>query len=355
MLELVKEKWPFWAIGLAAAILLGGALRLVWVEDMEFKADEAWTFKRTQQIGETEAWPWLGMQSSTELPNPGMSLWVFVGLAKLVGAHEPTTLARAVQVLNIGALLVLVWFALRIVPRPEREPWLWAAALVALNPLAIEMHRKIWPPSILPILTMIMLSGWWYRDRRWGGFLWGLIGMCIGQIHMSGFFLLGGFALWTGLFDRQKCCWRTWFAGVALGALPAIPWLWSMLTAPGSHINHTRWYHAVESKFWLRWLTEPFGLGVSFALDRDFVDFLTYPLIAGRPTYLMLVLHVLLIVIGTIVLLRFGYQLWQDRREALQMWLGQSSTTAFMVSASLWGFGILLTLSNHVPPQIAFR
>src|SRR5438270_11356331 len=118
--------------GLLAAIALGAVLRLLWVNDIEFKADEAWTFEQSQQAARSGAWPGLGMPSSAGFRNPGMSLWVFVLLGKITGVDEPTRLARAVQVLSVLAIVALVLFAYGCVGREEREPWLWAAALVAL-------------------------------------------------------------------------------------------------------------------------------------------------------------------------------------------------------------------------------
>ncbi len=149
--------WP--VLGIVLALVAGAGLRLIWPADIEYKADEAWTFEHSRQAD----LPWLGMPSSVDIPNPGMSLWVFIGLQRLSGAEDPPALARAVQCINIAALVLLVVFAFWYVPRSEREPWLWAAALVAVNPLAVLFHRKIWPPCVLPLLTLLMLYGWWYR------------------------------------------------------------------------------------------------------------------------------------------------------------------------------------------------
>ena len=186
--EMDQRRWRWWPVGLAVALLLGAGLRLIWVQDMEYKLDEAWTFDRARAVGETERFPWVGMLSSVEIRHPGMSIWVFLYLGKLSGTDDPTQLARACQLVNIAAILLLVVFALRAVPRAERESWLWATALVCLNPLAVLMHRKIWPPSILPLFTMMLLVCWWYRDRRWGALAWGLAGAILGQIHPAGFF-----------------------------------------------------------------------------------------------------------------------------------------------------------------------
>jgi hypothetical protein len=90
----------------------------------------------------------------------------------------------------------------------EREPWLWAAALVAVNPYAVLMHRKIWPPSALPVFCLMPLAGWFYRDRRWGAFAWGLGGMLAAQIHVGGLFFFAGLSAWTLVAPRIFCIIR---------------------------------------------------------------------------------------------------------------------------------------------------
>src|SRR5262249_45948499 len=188
-------------IGLVLALAAGAVLRLVWGADIEYKADEAWTFRRTQEGGRTEPFPGLGNPTSPGFRNRGLSVWIFLALGKLFAATDPVSLARAVQGLNITALLLLVGFILCFVPRGEREPWLWAAALAAVNPLAVLCQRKIWPPSVLPLFTVLLLAAWWRRERRGAALLWGLLGACLGQVHMAGFFFAAGFAAWAACFD----------------------------------------------------------------------------------------------------------------------------------------------------------
>jgi hypothetical protein len=333
------------ALGIVLVLLAGAALRLIWPADIEYKADEAWTFQHSRDA----ELPWMGMPSSVDIPNPGMSLWVFMLLQRLSGAEDPPTLARAVQIVNVVALLLLVGFAFRHVPRAEREAWLWAAALVAVNPLAVLFQRKIWPPCALPLLTLAMLYGWWYRQRRGPAFLWGLIGVCLGQIHMSGFFFAGGFVLWALLFDRpwrQRVAWGSWFLGSVLGTLPMLPWLVHLLGHPSEQpLNPHRWVHACELKFWGRWFTESFGLGINYTFGPYFREFLRYPLLGGRPTYLVGLLHCWIAGVALILMLRAAVKLWQQRGRWGSLWIGRGSASAFTQNAALWGFGLLLTLS----------
>jgi hypothetical protein len=354
---------PSSLIPLLAALCVGMALRLVWVEDMEYKADEVWTFEQAGAGG----LPWLGMNSSVDVPNPGMSLWVFVGLRALSGAEDPPGLTRAVQVVNCLALVLLVWFAWRHVPAGEREAWLWAAALVAVNPLAVLFHRKLWPPCVLPLLTLAVLWGWWYRGRRLPAFVWGLVGACLGQIHMAGFFFAGGFAAWALCYDRparpasrgqpvgdagraeenKGVAWKAWLAGSLLGVLPLIPWAHHLLTHPSARpVNPHRWVHALEGKFWVRWFTESFGFGIDYTLGpTNFRDFLSWPRLGGQPTWLVGAAHAVIAAAALVLLGRAAVSLWRERGGLAARWVGRSSPTAFTQSAALWGFGLLLTLS----------
>lgn len=332
-------------IGLAASLILGGLLRLGWSQDIEYKLDEYWTFEKTQHIGVTEPLPWTGMPTSAGFANPGMSVWVFALLAKVFGAHDPAALARAIQICNVLALVLLVGFAFRFVPEKEREPWLWAAALAAVCPLEVLFHRKIWPPSALPLLMVLMLVGWWRRERQWGACLWGLAAVCAGQIHLTGFFILTAFALWAFFFQRGQVAWPGLFIGCFLAALPLIPWLMQVRTEPLPE-RHSSFIplRLLEGKFWSHWATEPLGIGLKYSLGDDFPDFLRYPLIHGQSTYLVAILHQVLMVLGLVILGRGLHRLWLQRWRGRELWIGTESATAFTQNAALWGFGLLLTL-----------
>src|SRR5439155_4616420 len=111
-------------------------------------------------------------------------------------------------------------------------------------------------------------------------------------------------------------------------------------------VASSRWHHALLSKFWLRWLTEPFGLSVEYALENDFGDYLGYPLLGGQPTYLVLLVHLLVVALTAVILLRAGRLLWLNRRRWPELCIGRGSTTTFTLGAALWGFGLLLSVST---------
>src|SRR3712207_6691005 len=115
-------------LGLVLAVLFGITLRVIWLADIEWKADERWTFEHARQMLSATSWPWVGMPSSMGPPNPGLSLWVFAALSWLFQVESPPDLARAVQCLNCIAVVMFTAFAASAVPKERREIWLWAGA-----------------------------------------------------------------------------------------------------------------------------------------------------------------------------------------------------------------------------------
>src|SRR5262245_42536220 len=76
---------PLVLAALTVALAVGGVLRLLWTQDMEYKADEVWTFEQTR-ASHSGPWPRHGMPTSVEVANPGLSVWPFLVLARLTGA-----------------------------------------------------------------------------------------------------------------------------------------------------------------------------------------------------------------------------------------------------------------------------
>jgi hypothetical protein len=342
------RRWS--AAALALALLCGTGLRLLWLEDMEYKTDEAYMVERLAAVGGSEPWPWLGIASGVHVRNPGMSVWVFLLLGKLSGATpaDPVPLARAVALLNLAALGLLVWFASRWVTAKEREPWLWAAALAAVNPFGVLYHRKIWAQSVLPFFSMLFLMAWWRRGRPWGAFFWGLVGACLGQIHMSGFFFAAAFAAWALLFDRRGARWSAWLGGSLVGALPLVPWLVHLLTEPTGRPMVFGWGEALQLKYWVFWLTDPLGLHLGNPLGvrvgngmwQQLREFASYPRVGGQATWGVGVVHLAIAGLGLWIIgrgaLRLGFRPARDPRSA----------TAFTQNAALWAYGLALTVAT---------
>ncbi len=388
-MALVPTKSRERLVGLALlSLAAGAALRLSWPGDMEFKGDEQYVFARTQ-LG---TWPSLGMPSSVGVPNPGMSVWAFVLLARAFGVTTPTGLGLAVMGMNVGALALLFAFAMRIVDEPERERWLWALALVAVSPLAVLRERKIWAPSIFPALAVVFWAGWWRRDRRAGAFVWGLVGVLLGQIHMSGFFFAAGVVVLEAIRSRtgrddpdpsarssearertdgdpsarssearertdgdpsaqpRQTRWGAWLAGSLLGALPMIPWLGYVLHHPSTS-SAWDWREFVTPRLWLYGLGDSLGLGLNYNLGvAGFVDFLRYPRIGGVSTYLVGSSQVLLALSGCAFATGALARAWRAGRtwprSTATSRLGAADATSNALRGTFLGYGALVAMSG---------
>lgn len=357
-----------WKLFLAFSLVVGSVLRLLWPEDMEYKEDEEYMFLRLMNVGVTEPLPWLGIPSGVYIKNPGMSVWIFLVLGKLFRATDPMALAQAVQILNIMAIGLILFFALKWVTPLEQKIWFWAMALVSVNPFAVMYHRKIWAQSVLPFFSMLFLMAWWKRDKRLGAFFWGLLGACLGQIHMSGFFFSAGFVLWAFFFDQKKTNptrtqWKSWLLGSLLGSLTLIPWLIHFFTEKTGHPLVFGWNEAIQLKFWIFWVTDTLGLHLGNALGvhngngiwEQLSDFIRYPLMNGHPTFMVGVAHVLLALLGFTAILRsiqsrshlkIPWTLVTMSKSFKNFLTGGNSETAFTQNAALFGFGALLTLTT---------
>lgn len=337
----------------AVAIALGSILRFVWLSDMEYKGDERWSFAHSQRDGYTQPWPALGMPSSVGFQNPGLSVWVFIALARIFGAYDPVALDRAVVICNVSAFVVLFTFFVRELSPDESEPWLWGLALAAVNPMAVLLQRKLWAQSVLPIFCAGFLIGWLRRDRWWGALMWGFVGALLGQLHMGGFFFSFGFLLWE-LFVHdlrssgpKKPKWIAWLAGSAVGAVPLVPWLHYVLTAHHEGLG-LAWREVVSFRFYRLWFSDTLGLGLDYSLGGQYLDFLRYPILGAGDWYPALYLQGLSFTVGAYVAVCAGQALWRRRgswREAIRALKG-ASEAAYTSGAAFFGYGIVLTLTG---------
>lgn len=337
-------------VGLVCVIAAGAVLRLIWLNDIEYKNDEDYSTYYALGLDHSERFPPVGMPSSTGIPNFGLSVWWFVILGRVFGVQNPPELARGVAVCSILAMALYLPFIRWLVSEREREAWHWGVALMALNPLAVLLHRKIWPPELFPLLMLAVLGGWMRRQRALGAFVFGVFGAMLGQVELDGFLLAAAFVAWARLFDRLSMRWRWWLAGSLVGSVPMVPWMVRMYETP--------WYLAIEGgpvwmeplkgMFWIRWFLQPWGLNtLNVSLGSDFVDFLRYPLLSGQPTFLVGILHAFLAIQFLIVGVARAGQWWRQRRDWPAMFVGRSSATAFTLAAAFWGFGVLFALTGQ--------
>lgn len=335
-------------IAVALAVAAGIALRLTYPFDIEYKADEQFSFETARAMLSGDYWSWGGMPMSVGGANPGMSLWIFAGLMFGIGADTPPELARAVQLLNCAGLIALVLFAARVPPPSEREPWLWAAALWAVNPIAIILERKIWPPSVLPLFIVMLIAAWWHRRAALGSFAFGLLAALLSQIHMSVLLYAAMLVAWACFDDRRSWRWGALIGGIVIGVLPAVPWLFELLSnlhqiGSGAGVGD-KWRRPVFS-IWLWFATQPFGFGIDYTLWREhFRDLLSGPSIGGSPSYFVWALQSVLGVLAAWIYLRAGRTLWKTGWPSARSVLLGHDTTGLLLRATVIGQCLLLTL-----------
>ncbi len=337
-----KPNGKLWPLFLCLALILGIILRLSFPGDIEYKDDEKYMYGASQSIGVTESWPLLGMPSGVKVNNPGMSVWIFAVLAKITYASTPPELARAVQLLNILALCLLAFFSLCLLPEHERPAWCWATAFAAVNPIAVLYQRKIWAQCTLPFFCVLLWIAWHLRHKRMGAFFWGLLGACLGQIHMSGFFLAAALFIWTVIHERLTR-WGPWLLGSLIGVIPLIPWLQYLVSKPASESAGFNLMNILQLKFWRYWISDALGIGLNTSLGgSQYWDFLRYPLIEGTGTYLVGIAHVLIIVLALILLISTA------KKGGFQNWFKDSSDNGIAVNSILLVAGTLLTLTTKI-------
>jgi hypothetical protein len=304
-----RSRLAWWM--LACALVAGGILRLAWISDMEWKDDERWSYRMSQEVGRSRPWPAVGMPTSLGFSNPGLSVWIFVPIGRMAGT--PTSMARAIVLLNMIGLVGFACAVRAYLPAQEREPWIWGLALHAVSPFAIRLSRKIWPPSILTPLLLLLWMAHRHRQSRWGAFGWGLLGALIGQVHLSGWFVAAGLAIgtavaeWRGRLPRSRY-WHWWVVGGALGLSMALPWVRALpgspISLPPETIPETLKRHIFGTCYYLvASATSAFPFS-SLGLGRDTAAYRIVPIVDGVPMHLVDVLSgltVLLILIRILV------------------------------------------------------
>ena len=291
----------------ACALACGIVLRLIWPADMEWKADEQRMFTWASTIGITEPWPPIGMASGVAVPNPGLSVWLFVPLAR--ATSDPVALAQVVQVVNVIALVGFVLLgASRVVDESARQSWFAGLALMSVNPIAVVLARKIWAQSLLPVFTLVTLAAHAGRGSWAGAFIWGLAGALMGQVHMSGFFLQGALVLFTltATFrwkESTRTRWGAWLIGSIVGAIPLWPWALNLLRAESGFSRD--WIATLVPRAPYNWLIDSLGVNTSYIYHPESLWFLGEPRIGGVPTYGMAIAHAALIAIALFCLVRW--------------------------------------------------
>ncbi|MEB3294885.1 MAG: hypothetical protein VKJ24_17145 [Synechococcales bacterium] len=335
---ILGEPWEKGAI--AAFVILGCGLRFLWAGDMKWAGDEQWMYDNaTAVVQGQQVFPWVGMRNGVGFANPGLSVWVFILLRGL--ASDPISLVQWIQGVNVLAIALLAVFIVRCIPKQQQHLWGWGMAIAAVNPLAIFFSRALWAQDLLPLFSILMLVGHWFRQTRWGAFVWSLLGMLSGQVHMSGFFWFASLTIATGWNEIRRMTrknvpvgmqyrpvgmqyrrdvpaerlygtdWLAWLAGIAIGLIPLLPWLLDLTVAVKA--KRPSWAELLTPNFHLHWLTTGWGLNLEYIFGGVFWRSLWQePRIAGIATGGVGLCLLMLVGLALVSLGRWIRQ-WRDR------------------------------------------
>jgi 4-amino-4-deoxy-L-arabinose transferase-like glycosyltransferase len=233
---------------LIAVIAVAAVARLLWLDLMEFKADEAAACRLALRVlgrhepGTGSWFPTAGLSSSLGIAFP--PLFVYVLALPLAIVRDPVAAAAFVAITNV----VAVWLCYVAGTRYfSRFIGLASAALFALSPWAIVHSRKIWSPDLLPICTcsfLIALHEFLVRKRpRAAVWLILLVGLAV-QFHFSAALLVVVVAA-AFVIGRDTLRWRYVAFGLAGIAVLYAPYIWHVIvlgyeTAPGTHPSMPR-------------------------------------------------------------------------------------------------------------------
>ena len=324
--------------------------RLLWVDDMEWKDDERLMFQLSHKVVDEEKLPAVGMMSGGGIVNPGLSVVVFSAIALFT--DSPIAMTRAVQLINILAILLFLLFIYIKVPEEEKRIWYFGIALAAISPLAVLFSRKIWAQDLLPFFCFFVILGNAYRQKKWGAFLWGFAGALIGQIHMSGFFLAAGIVIYTlfhDRFNRMRFQWLFFIAGSMAGSISLFPWLTQIAQSNSSSTLILK--NILDVRFYWYWILDSHGINIIYSLGDNFWEFIEGPVILGRSFYLIAILHLLLITVSLMTIRWFilyikGLISRVKSREFVKYHFENISMLRFYLYGILIGLGVLLTCSG---------
>ena len=256
------------AIFLLLILLVAALLRLLNLDYMEFKGDEANNLFVAGDLVSGKTFPLVGIPSSIGTYNP--PLFTYLLGIPLFFSRNPVIAAGFVALLNCAAVGLSYVFCRRYFGRIVA---VIAAVFFAVNPWAVFYSRKIWQQDLLPVFVI--------------GFFYGLFAVvCEGrkkhlltcfaclaaatQLHFSSIYFLVVLVLVLAWF-RPKIGWGCYLAGIVIALLIYAPYLVFDLLHRGYNVKIYLRALRLPSRFHPEALTTPFVLGSTLGF-MHFVD-----------------------------------------------------------------------------------
>jgi 4-amino-4-deoxy-L-arabinose transferase-like glycosyltransferase len=267
------QSWDTSDLILIVLILLVSALlRLLNLDYMEFKGDEANNLLVASYLASGNGFPLVGILSSVGAYNP--PLFTYLTAIPLFFSRNPVVAAGFVALLNCAAVGLLYVFCRHYF---NRRVAIIATVFFAVNPWAVIYSRKIWQCDPLPLFVV----GFFYslfavvcEGRRKFLFACFACFAAVTQLHLSSIYYLVVLGVVLACF-RPKVGWRYYAVAVGLVFCIYAPYLAFDLLNRGYNLERYLRLLNAPSRFHPEALTTPFMLGST----RGFMHFVDWPVL----------------------------------------------------------------------------
>jgi hypothetical protein len=218
------------------AIVAGVLLRVAWVSDMEYKADERLNVAFLLSLSDRPATALAPISQHAGLASSSGFYYLLSALAPK--AATPLVYGRAVAWCN-AILLVLAF----LLARPSRDTAA-ALALCAVSITLIVHSRKVWQPDLVAgwvclgmgaLARAFQLSGGWRRVMLLAAALPFVVAA---HMYVGALATCAAVAVAIAIHLARARAWRdlvAWAAGFVLGGLTLLPWALAVLRGtPGA-------------------------------------------------------------------------------------------------------------------------
>lgn len=280
---------PAWSrvdtVSIVVVLIAAALLRLVNLNCMEFKGDEAENLFAAGQIFHGH-FPLVGIPSSIGTDNP--PLFTYLLMIPLAVSRNPIVAAAFIAVLNCAAAGLLYLFCKRFFTTRVAQI---ASIFFAINPWAVLYSRKIWQQDVLPIAVIgfffcLFLAAFEKKPKA-------LLGACacyaaMTQLHLSSVFY-GAVMVALLVWQSPKIRWGYYMGGVGIVLLTYLPYIAFDITHQGRNLHLYLHPASSAAHFQSAALSTPFVLGTTgyflHYFDFGLLDVITGALIGAGAIY----------------------------------------------------------------------
>ncbi len=251
-------------------VLAAAVLRLLNLNYMEFKGDEAGNLFIAIDLVSGRTFPLVGIMSSIGTYTP--AFFAYLMAIPVIFTRNPLLAAGFVALLNCAAVGLTYVFCRRYFGQIAA---IIAAGFFAVNPWAVFYSRKIWQQDVLPVFVV--------------GFFFSLLAVvCEGrkkhlltcfaclaaatQLHLSSVYYLLVLVVVMAAF-RPKVGWRIWLGGIGIFAASYVPYVVYDLLHQGYDVKLYMHAFSAHSHFHREALVMPLALGSTLG----FMHFADWP------------------------------------------------------------------------------